>query len=110
MPGAPEPGQARAFLHTDRMLLPLAVLAALVVTTLTAVALAVEATARVLGVLVVLQVLLVSVAWSRANRSMEGEVLIGLTDSAGLTVADLAVPVAWAVVGGAWLVSRSKRT
>ena len=89
------------------MLLPLAVLAALAVAALTAVALAVGSMPRTLGALAVLQMLLVSVAWSCANSKMEGPVLIDFTDTAGLTMADLAVPVSWAVVGGAWLISRS---
>lgn len=47
---------------------------------------------------------LVSLVWLLVNDPVEGAVLLRLSASHGFTVADLAVPAAWALVaGGRWL-------
>ena len=78
------------------MLVPLLVLAALVATTAAGV---LVPRPTVLAALLVL-----SVVWLRVNGAVEGPVLIAFSEAHGLTVADLAVLLAWATVGGAWFV------
>jgi len=75
---------------------PLLVLAAMLMTTV--------AVALVPRPIVLVALLVLSVVWLRVNGPVEGPVLAAFSDEHGLTVADLAVLLAWATVGAARLV------